>query len=96
MDFKLNEKKEYIILNGDFTVTSNQSELDLQNSELVITLNTGNIMDYPLGGVGISRSLNGKLTTNLKRKIESELLTDGILTDSIELDDNNEILVNII
>jgi len=88
MDIKLNDNYEYMIINGDFATTSNQMELDEQNTEMLLLLGKGHIKDYPMAGIGLDKELNNKLTNQLRRQIESELLIDGIMTLSIEVEDN--------
>jgi hypothetical protein len=94
MDIKLNDDYTPVIINGDFALLSSQQEYNEQNANLLLLLDKGHIRHYPQSGIGINKEINSKLTHSLKRRIEKELLDNGILADLIEQVDK-EININL-
>lgn len=94
MDILLNENFDYKIINGDFALTSSTNELNEQTATLLSLLDKGHIRHYPKSGIGLNRDINAKLTAELKRRIEKEMLDNGILVDYIE-QDGEEININL-
>lgn len=82
-DFKLTDTNDYEVINGDFALTANQLELDLQNTQLILEIDLGGMKSNPLGGVGMGKRFNDKLTEKLESKIKSELQKDNISVSSV-------------
>ena len=84
MDFLLNNNFELNIVNGDFNI----GNTDLQNVNLIIRLQPGQLRSDPTLGVGIENQLLGVIDSKTRTLINRELDKDGYKIKKFEVIDD--------
>ena len=78
MDIRLTDDFDYQIINGDFAYTANDDDLDVQTTNLLLTISQGGIKYEPLSGIGIGRIINDILSPESIIEIDSQLKDNGV------------------
>jgi len=83
LDFSMNDDFSLKIQNGDFVIENSE----LQQSKTIITVEKGEIRQYPLVGAAIQNYLGSSLDkTIIYNNINNELLNDDLETASMSVD----------
>lgn len=87
-DFLLGEDGDLAVFNGDFRI----GDSTLQNQQLLLLLQKGEIKEAPISGVGAANYLHDENKDELYREIRREFVRDGMKVHEIQLNKNNVVI----
>lgn len=89
-DILLDENFNPIITDGDFTI----GESTLQHQRMLIYADKGQFKSDPTVGVGSRRYLESSATNDFAREIRFQFMADGMVLNSLNINDNLEITID--
>ena len=92
-DFILSTANELVVKNGDFEIDLS----DEQHIQLICELETGNLLEFPLVGVGIRRYKKGPMQPDvISSAIRLQLQQDGYQVTALDVRQDKPIYIDAI